>query len=484
MLGCPKTKLELSDKTNAVNCGGLAVVQQMVRQIGLAESINRKCPIFKLHMPYTEADHVLNMAFNLFAGGTCLEHLELRRNDDSYLNLLGAQRIPDPTTAGDFCRRFTPHAVDRLMDAINETRIKVWQQQPDSFFDQAIIEGDGTMIETTGEKKEGIGLNHKKQWGYQTLAITLANTHEELFVLNRPGNRPSHEGAAEYFDRSVRLCRRAGFRTVRLRGDTDFSQTTHLDRWNDGKVEFVFGYDAAPNLVRIAENLDDSAWKPLKRKPKSANKSGKTRARRSNHKEEFVVAKGYTNKIPEDEEVTEFTYQPTKCRRSYRMVVLRKTIRVMEGQTFLFHEPKYLFYITNLPKRSMPTKRIVAESNSRCDQENICAQGKAMGALAVPLHDLTSNWAYMVMAMLAWNLKCWLGLSLKLAGNAAAREKRTEQKHRLLRMDFSTFRQLLIHVPTQVLTQGRQRICRLQQWTPSTELIFVLHDSVSLPLRH
>ena len=484
MLGCPKTTLELNDRTNAVNCGGLATVQQMVRQVGLAESINRHCPIFKMHMPYTEADHVLNIAFNLFAGGTCLEHLELRRNDEAYLDLLGAERIPDPTTAGDFCRRFTPPAVDRLMDAINETRIKVWQQQPDSFFDLATIEGDGTMVETTGEKKEGIGLNYKKQWGYEVLAITLANTREQLFLKNRPGNRPSHEGAAAYFDKSVELCRRAGFRKVRLRGDTDFSQTTHLDRWHKDGVEFVFGYDAAPNLVEKAENLEECVWKPLTRKPRHANKSGKTRTRRPNHKEDFVVEKEYRNQILEDEDVAEFYYRPTACKRSYRLVVLRKTIRMMEGQTFLFHEPKYFFYITNLPKRTMPAKRIVSESNSRCDQENLFAQGKAMGALSAPLHDLTSNWAYMVMAMLAWNLKCWLGLSLKLAGNATAREKRTAAKQRVLRMDFSTFRQQLIQVPTQVLKQGRQLICRLLQWTPSTELMFQLHDSVSIPLRH
>ena len=484
MLRCPAVRLELAEKTQAVACGGLAFVQQIVRQVGLDDSINRQCPVFKMHMPYTEADHVLNIAFNIFAGGTCLEHLELRREDEAYLNLMGAQRIPDPTTAGDFCRRFSSHDVDRLMDAINEARVKVWQQQPDSFFDLATIEGDGTMVETTGEKKEGIGLNHKKQWGYQTLAITLANTREQLFLKNRPGNRPSHEGAAAYFDKSVRLCRDAGFRRVRLRGDTDFSQTKHLDRWHNDGVEFVFGYDAAPNLVELAENLDDSAWRPLKRKPKYDTQTGKTRTRRPNHKEEFVVEKEYRNQILEDEEVAEFSYSPTACKRSYRMVVLRKTIRMMEGQTFLFHEPKYFFFITNLPKRTMPTHRIVAEANARCDQENIFAQGKEMGALSAPLHDLTSNWAYMVMAMLAWNLKCWLGLSLNLAGNAAAREKRMEQKKRLLRMDFSTFRQQLIQIPAQILTQGRRLICRLLTWTPAVELMFLLHESVSQPLRH
>ena len=139
MLRCPKTKLELSEKTKAVNCGGLTLVQQIVRQVGLAESINRHCPIFKVHLPYTEADHVLNIVYNILAGGTCLEHIELRRNDEAYINLLGAERIPDPTTAGDFCRRFSPDDIDRLMDAINESRIKVWQQQPDSFFDLATI---------------------------------------------------------------------------------------------------------------------------------------------------------------------------------------------------------------------------------------------------------------------------------------------------------------------------------------------------------
>jgi hypothetical protein len=484
MLDCPNTKLELSEQTNAVNCGGLALVQQMVRQVDLAGSISRHCPIFKLHMPYTEADHVLNVAFNLIAGGTCLEHLELRRNDDAYLDLLGAERIPDPTTAGDFCRRFTSADVDRLMDAINDARIKVWKQQPDGFFDLATIEGDGTLVETTGEKKEGIGLNHNKQWGYQTLAITLANTREELFLLNRPGNRPSHEGAAAYFDKSVQLCRRAGFRRVRLRGDTDFSQTKQLDRWNDDDVEFVFGYDAAPNLVNIAENLDDSVWKPLTRQARYDNQSGKQRARRPNHKENFVVEKEYRNQILEDEEVAEFEYRPTACKHSYRMIVLRKTIRVMEGQKFLFHEPKYFFYITNLPKKTHAAAKIVSESNSRCDQENIIAQGKALGALSAPLHDLTSNWAYMVIAMLAWNLKCWLSLSLKLAGNAAAREKRRQEKRRLLRMDFSTFRQELIQLPTQILHRGRELICRLLTWTPATELLFQLHQSVSLPLRH
>ena len=200
----------------------------MVHTLGLAEQINRGVPLFRFYLPYAESDHVLNIAYNMLAGGTCLEHLEYRRNDEAYLNAVGAMRIPDPTTAGDFCRRFDAGSIDRLQEVFNETRVKVWKQQPDEFFAEACIDGDGTMVTTSGECKQGMDINHKNEWGYHPLMISLANTGEPLYLLNRSGNRPSHEGAAEYFDRAVKLCRNAGFRSVRLRGDTDFSQTTHL----------------------------------------------------------------------------------------------------------------------------------------------------------------------------------------------------------------------------------------------------------------
>ena len=188
------------------------------------------------------------------------------------------------------------------------------------------------MVETCGERKADIGMNHKGQWGYHPLIMTLANTREVLYVVNRSGNRPSHENAAVYFDRAIDLCRRGGFRQVRLRGDTDFSQTTHLDRWHEDGVEFVFGLDAMPNLVQIAENLPDSAWKELRRNKRRVNKSGQTHARRPNYKEQFVVKKGYTNKRLEQEFVAEFDYQPTACQYTYRMVVLRKQVSVLQGQ--------------------------------------------------------------------------------------------------------------------------------------------------------
>ena len=484
MLVTPAVQLELADRTQALSAGGIGVVQQLVRQLDVVGSINRQCPIFRFHLPYSEADHVLNIAFNLLAGGSCLEHLEQRRNDEAYLDALGAQRIPDPTTAGDFCRRFSKLDVFALQEAFHAPRLKVWQQQPDAFFDQAVIEADGTMVETCGEKKAGIGMNYKGQWGYHPLVVTLANTREVLYLANRPGNRPSHENAAVYFDRSIELCRRAGFRRVLLRGDTDFSQTTQLDRWNDDNVEFVFGMDAMPNLERLAENLPDSAWRELTRKPRSTRKTPQTRAKRPNSKEQFVIEKKYQNKRLEKEFVAEFDYQPTACSRAYRMIVLKKQVSVSRGQLKLFDESPYFFYITNLPQQTHPPQAIVKQSNKRCDQENIIAQLKDMGALSAPLHDLVSNEAYMVMATLAWNLKSWLGLSITEAGPPVARDKRQADKRRIVRMDFRTFCQSLIQIPAQILNSGRRLIYRLLTWTPSVELLFRVHECVSRPLLH
>lgn len=479
MIAPPAIQYELADRIQATNAGGLGIVQQMVKQLGLTESINRNCPIFKMHLPYSEADHVLNIAYNLLAGGTCLEHLELRRKDEAFLNALGAERIPDPTTAGDFCRRFSNWDVFALMESFHEARLKVWKQQPTSFFDLAIIEADGTQVETYGEHKEGISMNYKKQWGYHPLVMTLANTREVLYLLNRPGNRPSHERAFVYFDRSIDLCRRAGFRSIRMRGDTDFSQSRHLDRWHSDGVQFVFGFDAMPNLEEIAENLPKSAWKLLQRKQRTTDKP---RSRRVNTKEQVVVENEYTNKRLEKEFVAEFDYSPGKCKHTYRMVVLRKQVAVMKGEQKLIDDSAYFFYITNISGSEMTVEEIVGESNKRCDQENIISQGKEMGALAAPLHTLRSNWAYMVMATLAWNLKCWLALSLKESGPPKTKVKRKAEKHRLLRMDFSTFRQTMILIPTQVIRSARRLVYRLLAWSPSLEILFRLHDSVSEPL--
>jgi hypothetical protein len=258
-----------------------------------------------------------------------------------YLDALGAQRIPDPTTAGDFCRRFEDRDIEALMDAINQARLRVWAQQPAAFFEEAIIEGDGTHVESTAECKQGMDFGFQGSWGYHPLLISLANTQEPLFLVNRSGNRPSSEGAAKRFDQAIGLCRQAGFRSITLRGDTDFSQTVHLDRWDHDGVRFVFGYDATPNLVKRAQALPEGAWERLERRAKVAVATT-PRERPANVKDEVVARRQYKNLRLQSEDVASFLYSPTKCQKSYRMVVVRKNLSMERGETVLFDHVRCL----------------------------------------------------------------------------------------------------------------------------------------------
>lgn len=482
MIGTPAIKYELADKQQAISAGGVGTIMQLIQQLKLRKQINQAIPLLKLHLPYDEADHVLNIALNLLAGGSCLDHLELRRTDEAFLNALGAERIPDPTTAGDFCRRFGELEVMMLMQALNRARQDVWRQQPGDFFEVATIEADGTLVETSGERKEGIGMNYKKQWGYHPLLVTLANTGEPLYVVNRSGNRPSHEDAHFFIDLAIEQCRAAGFRSIVVRGDTDFALSEHFDRWTDERVEFVFGLDKMPNLVAIADSLEKTAWKPLRRRRPKPPKTGK-RCRRANYKQAIVVQNGYENKRLRQEWIAEFDYQPGKCSRTYRVVVLRKEIEITKGQQHLFDDTPYLFYITNAPRSQKSARQVVFAANDRCDQENTISQMKACGALTAPLDTLISNWAYMAIASLAWSLKIWSGLMIRPRGSDKAREAQGEIKRRVIRMDFKTFCQTLIQVPAQIIRRARRLAYRLLSYRPSMEPLLLIHENLCRPLR-
>ena len=454
---------DVAERTRGLGVGGIGVIHRLARQSGLIEAIDERLKLLKIHLPYHESDHVLNMAYNLIVGGTCLQDLELLRNDEVYLDALGAQRIPDPTTAGDFCRRFTEADVAALQEAIDEARLRVWQQQDESFFEEAILEADGTLVSTTAECKQGLEISYNGEWGYQTLVVSLANTREPLRLMNRSGNRPSHEGAAAQVDEALELCVRAGFKRILLRGDTDFTQTAHLDRWDQaGNVRFIFGMDAAPNLKQIAANLPDSAWQQLARPAKYQVKT-RPRRRPENVKEKVIVARKFKNIRLRSEEVAEFDYRPTKCRKTYRMVVLRKNLSVYKGEELLSDEIRYFFYITN--DRRSGADEIVYLANDRCEQENLIEQLKnGVRALRLPVDNLVSNCAYMVMASLAWTLKAWFALSLPAKGRWAAKHR--AEKDLVLRMEFKQFVNLFMRVPCQLVRTGRRLVYRLLSWNP------------------
>lgn len=222
-----------------------------------------------------------------------------------------------------------------LIEVINGRRKGVWDRQPKEFFEKAIPNIDGTMAETTGECKQGMDISYQGIWGYAPLLISLAQTREALYVVNRSGNAPSHLDSAFWIDRSLELVE-GRFEEVWLRGVTDFSLTKYLDRWNE-RCRFVFGLDARQNLVSIAQRLSEDQWEPLERKPKYEVKT-EERQWPENVRERIVKGRGFKNIRTISGQVAEFDYRP---------VVLRKNLTVERGEQALLDDIRYFFYISN-----------------------------------------------------------------------------------------------------------------------------------------
>ena len=351
----------------------------------------------------------------------------------------------------------------------------------DQFRDKNLVLGLARRIRTLTQGREK-PFTFMEVCGTHTMAIYQFGLRSlmppEVRLISGPGC-PVCVTPNGYLDRAIALCRRAGFKSILLRGDTDFSQTEHLDRWDAAGMHFLFGLNAMRNLIEKAGNLPKSAWQTLRRPPKYEVQTT-PRQRPVNVKERIVVAKGYKNIKLQGEAVAAFAYRPTACRKTYTVVALRKNLAIEQGQLRLYDDVRYFFYLTNLPDAS-PVE-VVFLANDRCNQENLNEQLRnGVRALNMPVDGLVSNWAYMVMASLAWSLKAWFALLLPERGRW--KEKYRAEKRRVLTMEFKRFVNAFIRVPCQIVRAGRRIIYRLLAWNPWQEVFVRGLAALACPLR-
>lgn len=438
------------EKSCATALGGLALAVTLVKSLRLPQSIDSRLSLLRGHRPYHESDHVLTHVYNLFVGGSAIEDIAELQQSESVKAMLGATVVPDPTTAGDFLRRFDRVALGELDLAIDDAQQKVWRRRYGMKKQKlGVVDLDSHVRHVYGNQKEGADFTYKGGFGYHPLVISLASTQECLRLVNRAGNVPSAEGAAEQVE-SLAPFLRNRFKRVIVRGDSAFARQDIFDACERQRMYFAMVSSEQRNFLTLAESLEEGRWKPFRGDPASgsAGEDGRKprRKRGRNVRRRRARQRGKRDLKLERQWLAEIDYRPTRSSTSYRLVFRRQRIEE-SNQGELFELWRYRFVLTNLPK-SVSTEEVVRQTYRRCDQENVIEQLQhGVAGMRMPTGSLLANAAFLTCARLAHNLKTWLAM--------LALPEET------MRWEWKRFRKSFVYVAARVVRTGREVIVRL-----------------------
>ena len=456
-----RTHVEVDPRSTVTAYGGVALVVALLCKLKAAAVIDSKVKVLKMHLPYHESDHVIAQALNLYVGGTCLEDQANLQQSEAIRRMLKAVRIPDPTTAGDFLRRFderaNPGSCRSLRQANDAIQDQAWTQiareqkrQRGKNADPrwTAIDLDGKLRVLKGVQKEGADFSHKGTWSYHPLVVSLSDTGEVLAMRNRPGNQRSSTGAAEVLEAVLPRVKAARGPWILTRADSDFDRADLREVCEQEETFFAFVGKGYSNRIAIAESLPEDAWVPFETRAarheaqRKKDPGYRPRRKKKNLKRERATQRNYKELRQTRQWIAEVPFSPPGTDKTYRLVFRRKETEHYQGQEYLFEEYRYGCVLTNLPE-SIPAQDVVDATYQRCDQENIVEQlGNGVAAWRMPVAEFAGNCAWLEIARLAWNLGKWIA---QLALPAE-----------VVRWQWKRFRHAFVTVPAQVIKRGRQ----------------------------
>lgn len=466
-----KTHVEIEPRSTVTPYGGLDLAAGFLRRFDVARTIDEHVHVLQQHRPYTEADHVLTQALSLYVGGTCIEDQANLQHDEAVLRLLGACRLPDPTTAGDFLRRFdeqdNPGSLAGLRHAIDEIERRVWKKlrrrDRKRELGPAIVDLDGHRKMLYGVQKEGADFSYKGQWSYYPLLVSLAGTGECLAVRNRAGNEHAHDGADDVLDEvlpRVKALRRG----VLVRGDSEFDQRKlHVVCERHG-AHFAFVGRELSDRPGMAESIAEKDWRRFRTRAarqRDERKGVKRRKRGVDRRKHRARERGWRDMQLKRQWVAEVPYRPRGSDKTYRLVIRRQLIEHSRGQQVLFDEYRYRYVVTNLPA-SWSAEDVIDATYERCDQENLIEQmGSGLAMWRMPVGQFAGNSAWLEIGRLAWNLGKWIA---QLALPAE-----------VVRWEWKRFRQAFVYLAAQVVRRANQTWVRLSGSHRFADLVAQAH---------
>lgn len=445
-------RVERSGDDRVTPLGGVGLAASLVRRLHLSREIDARVHVLRRHLPYRESDHVLAHALNLFSGGECLEDMAALQTSGAVCRMLGACRLPDPTTGGDFLRRFDDESLRGLDAAIDAAQQRVWKKRFGKRKQRRVtVDIDSTLCPVYGNTKEGADFNYKGAWSYHPLVVSIDGTNEVLRIVNRPGNAHSVEGAASVVA-SVAPMLKERFHEVVLRGDNAFACQEVMQVCEEHRMRFALVCKAHDNLVNLANGVEETEWKPFRtrsaraRRARAKSTGYRKRRRPRNLRRATVKRRGKRNLELVKQWVAELPYSPTGCDVQYRLVIRRQLISETDPQGHLFEKWRYRFCLTNLDDCSADD--VVDLTYERCDQENVIEQLKnGVSGLGMPTASAIANAAFLRCARLAANLKSWLALLVLPAET--------------IRWQWKRFRLAFVYVAVEVIRHARQVILRI-----------------------
>lgn len=472
-----KLHVETDERPDVTTLGGLILPLAFCRRFKVAERIDRRVNVLKLHVPYHESDHVLAQALMLYAGGTHLEDLAMLQQDEALLKMLGAARTPDPTTAGDFLRRFAPTtALEELRGSIDEIQDEVWAEigrgrrwkwsQRRKKQDLVVLHLDGKVKEVYGAKKQGASFTYNARWALQVLVASL-DDGECVGVRLGTGSERSSERAAELLrDVLPRLVRH--YDNVLVLADSDFDRRDVREVCEAHGAYFGFVAREAENRSELADTVDN--WRSFRtrahrrREEVRAAEGYTRRSRKRGRRRPAARKRGYTDLQLQRQWVAERPWVHAGEQHVDRMVFRKQLIHeeVGEpGQRDLWERWRYRYIITNLPA-SWTVEDVIDVTYTRCDQENVIEQlGSGLAMWRLPVAEFHGNAAWLEIARLAWNFGKWIA-------KLALPEEAT-------RWEWKRFRRAFVHVAVQVVDHARRKVVRVLGRNRFTDTLLGAH---------
>ncbi len=434
------------ESSESTALGGLALAVGLVGRLRVAQSIDERVSLLHSRRPYHESDHVLTHVYNLFVGGSAIEDIADLQQSEPVRRMLGAARIPDPSTAGDFLRRFDRKSIAALDAAIDEAQERAWKRRHGNRkCALGIVDLDSHVRHVYGNQKEGADFTYKGGFGYHPLVISLAETQECLRLVNRSGNKTSADGAAEELAGLVPLLARR-FERVLVRGDSAFARQDIFAVCDENGLSFAMVSGTQPNFAALAESLGERCWRRFAGTVAFSTPEGRTRRRGRNLRRLRARRRGKRDLRLEKQWLAEIDYKPARSEKTYRLIIRRQRIEESD-QGELFELWRYRYVLTNLP-RSVSSEEVVRQTYRRCDQENVIEQLQSgVAAMRMPTGGFLANYAHLVCARLAHNIKSWLAM-LALPGE-------------VMRWEWKRFRKAFVYVAATVVRSARQNILRL-----------------------